>query len=109
MMQSLTANHIGLLPWKKHWVHNYANPNKPYEYAHAGLLNVLISDAVPVIDTLGKYVRTFDDYDELGDILASYHDDVGEIIQMRGSIRQFALENLVWEKNEQAILESYRS
>ncbi len=37
MMEELTRHHIGLLPWKKHPLHKYKDPNKPYEYAHAGL------------------------------------------------------------------------
>jgi hypothetical protein len=29
MMNELTKHHIDLLPWKKHWLHKYKDPDKP--------------------------------------------------------------------------------
>jgi len=107
MMMELTKHHIGLLPWKKHWIHSYANPNKPYEYAHAGLLNLIISDAEPVINTLGNHARTFNNYEELRKILIDYSENMGQVSGLKNTIRNFALDNLVWEKNEKRILTLY--
>jgi len=109
MMMELTNHHIGLLPWKKHWVHSYANPNKPYEYAHAGLLNLVISDADPVIKTLGEHVRTFDNYEELREILHEFSQNIDQISGQKHRIRNFALDYLIWEKNETRILSLYGS
>ena len=36
MFNEMSNHSIGLLPWRKHWAHLFTNPNKPYEYAHAG-------------------------------------------------------------------------
>jgi hypothetical protein len=107
MMNELTRHHIGLLPWKKHWLHKYKHPNKPYQYAHAGLLTFCASDLVNVTASLKEYVKTFEDYESLLKLLAEYKDRVDEINELKPKIRKYALDNLAWEKNEARILEAY--
>jgi glycosyltransferase involved in cell wall biosynthesis len=108
MMKKLTTCHIGLLPWKKHWFHRYCNPNKPYEYAHAGLLIVTTSDFPCVIKSLGKHVVGFDHYDELRELLTYYSDNLDEVSELGTKARRYALDNLTWEKkSEPNILDVY--
>jgi len=108
MMQELTKHHIGLLPWKKHWFHKYSNPNKPYEYTHAGLLVLTVSDFPCVTRHLEENCIVFDNYQELRELLLFYADDLDEINELRVKIRKFALENLTWEKRcESEILNAY--
>jgi len=108
MMNELTKHHVGLLPWKKHWFHKYCNPNKPYEYAHAGLLVLSVSDLPCVMHRLGEYCVTFNDLHELRELLLHYADRLDEIRELRPRIRKFALENLTWEKEcEPEILKAY--
>lgn len=107
MMKELTRHHLGLLPWKKHWLHKYKDPNKPYEYAHAGLLTLSISDMVNVLDNLKEFVKTFEDYKGFLELLTYYSDNLEEVLKMKPKIRNYALKNLIWEKNEAKILETY--
>jgi len=109
MMNELTRHHIGLLPWKKHWLHEYKDPNKPYEYAHAGLLILSVSDMPNVINNIKdrKIIKIFDGYEHLLELLTYYKDNIEEIIEMKPRIRNYALKNLVWEKSESKMLESY--
>jgi hypothetical protein len=107
MMNELTRHHIGLLPWKKHWLHQYKHPNKPYQYAHAGLLTFSASDMVNVVASLKEYVKTFEDYESLLKLLAEHKERVDELNQLKPKIRKYALDNLTWEKNEAKILEAY--
>jgi glycosyltransferase involved in cell wall biosynthesis len=107
MMNELARHHIGLLPWKKHWLHKYKHPNKPYQYAHAGLLTFAASDMVNVVASLKEYVRTFEDYDDLLKLLTEYKDHVDEVNKLKPKVKKYALDNLIWEKNEAKILEAY--
>ncbi len=107
-MNELTKHHIGLVPWKKHWYHNYCNPNKPYEYAHAGLLVILVSDLPCVIQRLKENCITFNSLGELEEVLNYYSENLDEILELRHNIRKFALKNLIWEKEcEPNILQAY--
>ncbi len=99
MMEKLTKYNIGLLPWKKHWLHKYINPNKPYEYAHAGLFILTTSDFPCVIHRLGECAVAFDNLSELNELLISYANDLDEVQELRMKTRKFALDNLTWEKN----------
>lgn len=99
MMEKLTKYQIGLLPWKKHWLHKYNNPNKPYEYAHAGLIVLTTSDFPCVIERLGKFAVAFDNLSELKELLKYYANNLDELQELRRKTRKFALDNLTWEKN----------
>jgi len=107
MMKELTKHHIGLLPWKKHWLHKYKHPNKPYQYAHAGLLTLSTSDMTNVVNNLKEFAKTFEDYKDLLELLTYYKDNIEEILELKTKIKRYALENLIWEKNEAKILEAY--
>jgi len=108
VLKEMTRHQIGLLPWKKHWYHKYCNPNKPYEYAHAGLFVITVSDLVCVIQRLQNYCATFDDFDGLSELLHYYAGNLEEILGLRHKIREFALRNLVWEREcEPEILRAY--
>jgi len=93
---------------KKHWLHKYKDPNKPYEYAHAGLLTLSTSDMTSVLDNLKKFVKPFEDYKDLSGLLPYYSDNLEEILKTKLKIRNYALKNLIWEKNEQKILEAFK-
>lgn len=108
MMDKLTKYHIGLLPWKKHWLHKYKNPNKPYEYAHAGLFVLTTSDIPCVIKRLGECAVAFDNLSKLKDLLTYYANNLDEVQELRIKTRKFALENLTWEENcEPHIIHAY--
>ncbi len=108
MMEDLTKHHVGLLPWKKHWYHNYSNPNKPYEYAHAGLLTMAVSDFINVKNTLKEHCILYDDLNDLKQLLSYYVNNLDLLYDLKDKIRTFALENLTWEKRcEPNLLRAY--
>ncbi|MDE1764147.1 MAG: glycosyltransferase [Thaumarchaeota archaeon] len=99
---------IGLLPWHKHWFHQYCSPNKVYEYAHCGLWLATIGDLKPVIDDFGKHCDRFNNYDEMTELLEHYNDNPEELNKKRQSALEYARENMIWEKHEQKILQAYK-
>ncbi len=105
----MRQGHFGLLPWKKHWFHRYVSPNKIGEYAHCGLLPIVISDAEFVIGELGGHCETFDEYDQLKKKLVYYNQDRQGLDKKRRGLLEFAKSHLTWEKHEGKILEAYRA
>lgn len=108
MFYEMIQNSIGLIPWKKHWSHPFLNPNKAYEYAHAGLFVMLTSDLRSVIDTLGDNCLTFEDYDDLASKLENFKSNNDELYERRSKIFNYAKKNLFWEKHEKKIMDAYK-
>jgi len=65
MINEMSNNSIGYIPWKKHPFHPYCSPNKAYEYAHAGLIVFSTNSLQPIFDALQNNVVGFDDYSEM--------------------------------------------
>ena len=108
MFSEMIQNSIGLIPWKKHWSHPFLNPNKAYEYAHAGLFVMLTSDLRSVASTLEDNCLTFEDYDDLASKLEYFRSNTDELYGRRLKIFNFARKNLFWEKHEQKIMDAYK-
>ena len=109
MFYEMIENSIGLIPWKKHWSHPFLNPNKAYEYAHAGLFVIVTSDLRSVIHTLEDNCFTFEDYDDLALKLQNIKTNMDELYDKRLKIFNYARRNLVWERYENKIIDSYKS
>jgi hypothetical protein len=107
MYKEMTNHSIGLLPWKQHPSHSYVNPNKVYEYAHAGLLVICTSDFLEIQNNLQGNFILFNNYDDLVSTLKECMINVDEINKKRQHIFDFAKENLFWEKNENYIINAY--
>jgi glycosyltransferase involved in cell wall biosynthesis len=108
MFSEMIQNSIGLIPWKKHWSHPFLNPNKAYEYAHAGLFVMLTSDLSSVASTLEDNCLTFEDYDDLASKLEYFRSNTDELYERRLKICNYARKNLFWEKHEQKIMDAYK-
>jgi hypothetical protein len=108
MYSEMSQNSTGLIPWKKHWSHPFLNPNKAYEYAHAGLFVMLTSDLTSVINTLGDNCLTFEDYDDLASKLEYFKTNMHDLYEKRLKIFNYARSNLVWEKHDKKILDAYK-
>lgn len=108
MFSKMIQHSIGLIPWKKHWSHPFLNPNKAYEYAHAGLFVMLTSDMKSVITILGDNCLPFEDYDDLASKLLYFKSHTDELYEKRLQTFNFARTNLFWEKNEKKILDAYK-
>ncbi len=107
MLREMTKYHIGVIPWKKHPYNKYSNPNKAYEYANTGLLVLVMSDLLPVIQTLNGYVKTFDSYGNLVEVLKYYSNNIEEALEIGYKTMKYAKKNLVWEKNEPLLQKVY--
>jgi len=108
MFNEMSQNSTGLIPWKKHWSHPFLNPNKAYEYAHAGLFVMLTSDMTSVINTLGDNCLTFEDYDDLASKLEYFKTNMDDLYEKRLKIFNYARTNLLWEKHDKKILHAYK-
>ena len=108
MFSEMIQNSIGLIPWKKHWSHPFLNPNKAYEYAHAGLFVMLTSDLSSVASTLEDNCLTFEDYEDLASKLKYFRSNTDELYERRLKIFNYARKCLIWEKHEQKIMDAYK-
>ena len=108
MFSEMIQNSIGLIPWKKHWSHPFLNPNKAYEYAHAGLFVMLTADLRSVVSTLEDNCLTFEDYKDLASKLEYFRSNTDELYERRLKIFNYARKNLFWEKHEQKIMDAYK-
>jgi glycosyltransferase involved in cell wall biosynthesis len=109
MFKILRKSSIGLVPWKKHWSHVYVNPNKTYDYVHAGLLVICVSDLRTIYASLGGNCILVEDYNELAQTLKYFSDNIEELNKLRIKSFNFAKDNLIWEKYEKNIIEAYKS
>jgi hypothetical protein len=107
MYCEMFQNSIGLIPWKKHWSHFFLNPNKAYEYAHAGLFVMITSDLMAVIETLGDFCTTFEDYGDMAEKMRYFMHNMDELYKKRVKIFDHARTNLVWENYEENIIQAY--
>lgn len=108
MYEVMSNNSIGLIPFKKHWSHEYINPNKAYEYAHAGLLVMCTNSFKEIKSVLKEHCVTFDDYDEMKEELLYFKNNMDELYYKRLNLFEYARNNLIWELNEKQILEAYK-
>jgi glycosyltransferase involved in cell wall biosynthesis len=109
MFAEMSRHTVGLLPWKKHWAHYYTNPNKPYEYAHAGLAVMCTSSIHPVIESLQDCCVRFDNYTDLVKKLEYFQERPEELYNLRERTRELAKEKLTWEKHENQIINAYKA
>ena len=108
MYKEMFNHSIGLVPFRKHWSHVYISPNKAYEYAHAGLVVLSTSGFEPIKAILGRHCITFEDYEDMASKLKYFKENLDELYERRLQIFDFARENLIWEKNENSIIEAYK-
>ena len=108
MFTQMFKHSIGLIPWKKHWSHIYVNPNKAYEYAHAGLFVMCTSSIKPVRETLKDICATFEDYSDLSSQLEYFKENLDVLYKKRLRTFEFARNNLVWENYEKNIFHAYQ-
>jgi glycosyltransferase involved in cell wall biosynthesis len=107
VMGELTKHHVGLIPWKPFSFHRYCNPNKAYEYVHAGLLVLATSDLTPVLMTLGPYCTPIRDYEGLAETLAELKANLDDLESMRGAMVSYARNHCLWENYEGKIFDAY--
>jgi hypothetical protein len=107
MYSEMSKHSIGLIPWKKHWSHLFTSPNKPYEYAHAGLFVMCTSCLKPVSETLKENCFTFENYNDLISQLEYFKENLDELYNKRLKIFEFARNNLIWENYEKNIFSAY--
>lgn len=108
MFNEMTNHSLGLVPFKKHWSHHYINPNKAYEYAHAGLVVMCTNSFTSIKATLKENCITFDDYDDMVSKLQYFKNDLNGLYNKRLKTFEFARQNLIWENFEKRVLDVYK-
>jgi glycosyltransferase involved in cell wall biosynthesis len=108
MFREMSNHSIGIIPFSRHWSHIYISPNKAYEYPHAGLVVLTTSGFEPVKDTLKEHCVTFEDYADMALKLMYFKETMDELHKKRLQIFDYARKNLIWEKNENYIIEAYK-
>jgi hypothetical protein len=101
MMTELAKHKIGLLPYLPHPFQVDCNPNKGYEYLHAGLQVVLNTNYKNLFPG-NPYVHLFKDYGNIVDVVKSVPDvDASEIMM-------HARENYIWDKSVDVVKQAYK-
>jgi len=108
MFREMSNHSIGIIPWKQHWSHVYISPNKAYEYPHAGLIVACTSSLNVIKDILKEHCVTFEDYADMASKLMYFRETMDELHKKRLQIFDYARDNLIWEKNENYIIEAYK-
>jgi glycosyltransferase involved in cell wall biosynthesis len=108
MFREMFNHSVGLIPWRRHWTHDFVSPNKAYEYAHAGLVVACTSSLDVIKQILKEHCITFDDYEDMAKTLMYFRENLDELYNRRLKIFDHARENLIWEKNEKLITEAYK-
>jgi Glycosyltransferase Family 4 len=108
MYLEMSKHSIGLIPFRKHWSHPYLNPNKVYEYAHAGLYVICTSSLTTIRETLKDNCSTFEDYETLEPLLEYFKGNLDVLYNKRVRIFEYAQSDLIWEKNEHDIRRAYQ-
>jgi hypothetical protein len=108
MFREMSNHSIGIIPWKQHWSHIYISPNKAYEYPHAGLIVACTSSLNVIKDILKEHCVTFEDYADMASKLMYFKETMDDLHKKRLQIFDYARKNLIWEKNENYIIEAYK-
>ena len=87
----------------------YVNPNKTFDYVHAGLLVICTSDLTTIYSKLGGNCILFEDYDDLVQKLKYFSENIEELYKLRIKSFNFAKDNLIWEKYDNNIINIYNS
>jgi len=109
LYHAMSKYHVGLLPWKKHWFHRYANPNKPYMYTHSGMVVIVTASLRNVIMALGKRARTIEDYSDLKETLLGLSQDVSPVLTEGENNKKFAGKYLLLDRYEDQVVEAYKN
>ena len=101
MMVKLSRYRIGLLPYRPHPFQLICNPNKGYEYLHAGLQVVANRNYMNLFDD-SRYIYLFRDYDDIVQVVRSVPDvDATDIMKL-------AREKYIWDKSVSIVREAYK-
>ena len=106
---------FGLVTWAPHPLHEFFNPNKPYQYAIAGSVPVVTSTLKSVTEDLSKdaIIVQATDRKMFRDALRKTFEELLELsIEKREDLRErvmdYAKRRLIWENQEHTLLASIK-
>lgn len=105
----MSKYHVGLLPYRKHSFHKYANPNKPYMYAHSGMAVIVTSSLHNVVQAFEGRCRTMEDLSNLKDLLLDLSQNLNNIQEEGRKVREYALKNFIFEEYQNEVMEAYKN
>lgn len=101
MMMKLATYKIGLIPYLPHPFQLDANPNKAYEYLHAGL-QLVFNRYFRDLFKNNPYIHIFNDYGDIVEVVNSIPDvDSWQIMK-------HARENYIWDKYVSIVRDAYK-
>lgn len=110
-----TSIDFGLVTWTPHPIHVFFNPNKPYQYAIVGSVPIVTGTLKSVVEDLPKdaIVIRAEDRDTFKKELKMMLEklltlDVEERRNLREKIMEYARRKLIWENQENILLESIK-
>jgi len=101
MMMKLATYKIGLMPYLPHPFQRDANPNKVYEYLHAGL-QIVFNQNYSNLFNKNPYVHIFNDYGDIAEVV----DSIPDIDSWQ--IMQHAREKYIWDNSVNVVKNAYR-
>jgi hypothetical protein len=101
----LSRCHVGIIPWRKHLLHKYLNPNKPYLYAHSGLVVIVPSSLIEVIKAFKNNCLAIENILDLKHVLSDLSHD--KVIKEGQKTNDYAKKHFLWELFEKRIINAY--
>ncbi len=112
MYEHVIQTHYGILSYKPAKVQRIVNPNKPYIYGLAFSIPIVTSSLNEIVSDLGEYSILVDIDNYMDSLKKTYHDlldmDCEEINKRRRTIHDYIVNNLLWEKQENIVLEAVK-
>lgn len=101
MLEKLMEYKVGLTPWKPHPLHPYADPNRNYEYLHAGL-QVIVNNIIKQLFQSDPYIHAFESYEDI-------QLEIENLPIVESSIiMDYARKHYIWENQEDIIRKAYQ-
>lgn len=100
MMTKLSNYRIGLTPYRPHPFQRISNPNKNYEYLHAGLQVVLCETFAHIFEG-DPYVHSFSNYDDIRSVI-----EAAPLVDGM-EVMEHARKEYIWENQERVVKASY--
>ncbi len=110
----MAISHYGLYSYYPSIYHQFVSSLRVYMYALIGVPVIITSTFKDILEVMKDYCIVVDEddyidnlYKVLGEIISSF--DPESHAKQRERIRRYAVTNIVWENNEQKLLEAFRA
>ncbi|OYT39149.1 MAG: hypothetical protein B6U89_04520 [Desulfurococcales archaeon ex4484_58] len=109
LYDAISRAHVGILSYKPSPIQYLVDPNKAYIYMHSGAVPVITSTHKELLETINNkaFIVDADNYEE--SLVKTYNEilemDCSLLNSFRREVLDYARENLVWEKQDNMIVD----